>query len=366
MSELAKSLFPSISKLKGPILITGHTGFVGTWTMMVLRELEIPFVGFSKEPLEGSMFERLGLTTKFGYGIGDLRDSKQLSRFINYTNPSVIIHLAADALVLEAIQSPKSVMDNNFNSTLSVISEFVEATQIQRMLVSTTDKVYRNLNLPVFFKELDPLEGSEPYSESKVATEALIRGFNSILPKERQLIVARAGNIIGGGDFANNRLIPDIVRSRISGTNILLRFPTATRPWQHVLDVVVGYLTYLEKSLTTSDIPLALNFGSHNSSKSVSYVVDRAIKTGFIARNFVLEDEKTADVNSMLEKHFLALDPSLAREKLHWENIFDVDSAVDITLNWWRACLECPEDADHITRIQIQDYLSIVSQKSTK
>lgn len=366
MSELAKSLFPRISGLNGPVLITGHTGFVGTWMTMVLNELEIPCVGFSKEPLEGSMFQRLGSTTKCEQEIGDLRDSELLRGFINYTNPSAIMHLAADALVLEAIESPKSVMDNNFNSTLSLISEFIEATQIQRMLISTTDKVYRNLNSAVSFKESDPLEGSEPYSESKVATEALIRGFNSVLPKERQLLIARAGNIIGGGDFANNRLLPDIVRSRISGTTMFLRLPTATRPWQHVLDVVLGYLLYLEESLTTTEIPLAFNFGAVDSAKPVSYIVGRVIESGFIEKELIQEDKHITSVISKLEKHFLELDPSLARKILRWENIYDVDSAVELTLNWWRACLESPDELAAMTKLQIQAYLSLIAQKDIK
>lgn len=364
MSELAKSFFPQISQLGRPILVTGHTGFVGTWLISVLDELEIPWVGFSQKPQDGSMFQKLDFLSRKGQEFGDLRDENLLAEFIKRSNPSAVIHLAANALVLEAIKSPYSVLHNNFNSTLSLTSEFERTTSIKRMLVSTTDKVYKNSNSLVSFKESDPLEGNEPYSESKVATEALIRGINSILPINRRILVARAGNIIGGGDFAKDRLIPDIVRARISGLDFSLRMPEATRPWQHVLDVVFGYLCYLEKALNSNHVPLALNFSSFNSSKSVNYIVNRILQNGFIEEKLIQSEIPSENDSSRIEKFTLDLDPTLAHEKLNWHNIYDVDTAVDITLQWWRSYLDSSKDPTQVTKLQIHDHLVLVSLRS--
>lgn len=366
MSELTNSFFPQIGQLRAPILVTGHSGFVGTWLISVLDELEIPWVGFSRKPQEGSMFQKLDFLTRSQQLFGDLRDEELLGEFIKKNNPSAVIHLAAEALVLEAIKSPYSTLHNNFNSTLSLISKFEKASNTKRMLVSTTDKVYKNSSLRSTFKESDPLEGNEPYSESKVATEALIRGFNSILPSDRKILVARAGNIIGGGDFAADRLIPDVVRARMSGSTVLIRMPDATRPWQHVLDVVFGYLSYLEKSLNSDNVPLALNFGSFNSSKSVGYVVNRMFQSGFIEKALIKNALPAKDGDSQLEKDILDLDPSLAKEILQWENIYTVDNAVDITLKWWQRCLDSAEDPALVTKLQIRDYLALVFHRGFK
>jgi CDP-glucose 4,6-dehydratase len=365
-SESANHLFPSISRLGKPILVTGHTGFVGTWTISVLDELQIPWVGFSKNPIEGSMFEKLNYKSKKKQEFGDLRNSELLAKFISLNQPAAILHLAADALVLEAINSPYSVMHNNFNSTLSLISEYEKRPEIHRILVSTTDKVYRNLDSKSAFKESDPLEGNEPYSESKVATEALIRAFNSIFPMDRRILVARAGNIIGGGDLAKDRLIPDIVKGRMHNSKINLRMPDATRPWQHVLDVVFGYLFYLEMSLITDAVPVAINFASFNSSKSVKYIVDRMLQQGFIHDGLIEHFSKVTGEIPQLEKPALDLDPSLAKEVLKWKNIYDVDTSVDITIEWWLDFLEERQNPKTITATQIQKYLLKVVEKHSK
>jgi CDP-glucose 4,6-dehydratase len=363
LSGLAKHLFPNISQLGRPILVTGHTGFVGSWLISVLDELQIPWVGLSKYPLEGSMFEKLNFTSRREQEFGDLRNRKLLEKFILGKNPSAILHLAADALVLEAINSPYSVMHNNFNSTLSLISEYEKTTHIKRMLVSSTDKVYKNLNSKITYIETDPLEGSEPYSESKVATEALIRAFNALLPTHRKILIARAGNIIGGGDFAKDRLIPDIVRGRIYCSKINLRLPEATRPWQHVLDVVFGYLFYLEKSFVLDSVPPAINFASFNSSKSVRYIVDRMLKQGFIGEDLINNFSELTTEIPQLEKQILDLDPSLAKKELRWENIYDVDTAVDMTIKWWLDNLEDKQDPKIVTTSQIQNYILKVIDK---
>lgn len=364
LSESANNLFPNISRLGKPILVTGHTGFVGSWLISALDELQIPWVGFSKYPLKDSMFEKLKFTSKVEQEFGDLRNSELLEKYMAIYKPTAIIHLAADALVLDAIKNPYSVMHNNFNSTLALISEYEKTPHINRMLVSTTDKVYRNLNLKQAFKESDPLEGNEPYSESKVATEALIRAYNAVLPMDRRILVARAGNIIGGGDSAKARLIPDIVRGRIQGSKIHLRMPEARRPWQHVLDVVFGYLFYLEKSLVLESAPSALNFASPNSSKSVKYVVDRMLKQGFIPGSLVHYSTEVKNENLQLEKRNLDLDSSLAKEVLNWENLYNVDSAIDMTIKWWLDFLEDGQDPKIITSSQIQMFISKVVEKN--
>jgi CDP-glucose 4,6-dehydratase len=249
---MENGLGTTLSRLSGPVLITGHTGFKGTWLTILLEKLGIPTIGYSLKPLQGSLFERAEVTGRIPELFADIRDRNSLNSFIELHKPSCVIHMAAQPLVLESYNNPFETFDINVMGTVNLLETSFNHDFIQSIVVVTTDKVYRNDNSGRKFIETDPLEGKDPYSASKVATEAVVSAWQQISKAQGgpRVISVRAGNVIGGGDFANNRIIPDLVRSiMIEKKDVVIRNPESTRPWQHVLDSLAGYILALEATL---------------------------------------------------------------------------------------------------------------------
>jgi len=232
----------NLKRLDGPIFITGHTGFKGSWLSLLLKQLGIEHFGYSLEAEEDSLYKRANLGKVSKGVVGDIRDLENLSKVIKNVRPSAIIHLAAQPLVLKSYQDPLETFQTNCIGTANVLKAAFESPSVEIVLVITTDKVYRNNNSGRRFVESDPLEGKDPYSASKVAAEAVCGAWQQMskIAGGPKVLVARAGNVIGGGDFAKDRLIPDAIRALISEQNLLVRSPEATRPWQHVLDPLIG------------------------------------------------------------------------------------------------------------------------------
>ena len=303
--------------------ITGHTGFKGAWATMLLSTLGHEVSGFALEPDEESLFNRADVGTKLSQDIrGDIRDQNQLISAMKTIKPDYVLHFAAQALVLEGYRQPRYTYETNVIGTLNVLEATAATDSVRAQLIVTTDKVYRNQGLSQTFCENDPLGGKDPYSASKAAADLLAQERLKSADSKPGAI-ARAGNVIGAGDYAKNRLLPDLVRAVQANTSIAVRSPKATRPWQHILDCLNGYLTLLQ-AIEIKDASGPWNFGpGATSSKSVSDVLE--ISKNIV--NFTISRPDSASVN-LAEEPFLSLDSSKARESLNWQDYIDLNTGI--------------------------------------
>jgi len=349
---------PALHALSGPVLITGHSGFKGTWLTLLLEKLGIEVVGFSLTPEKDSLFDRASRTGIIEEVFADIRDYERLNSYINSVKPSAIIHMAAQPLVLESYRLPKDTFDVNVMGTVNVLDAAFNTDSVNAVVVVTTDKVYRNDNSGRAFIESDPLEGKDPYSASKVGTEAAVAAWQQIQRTSGgpKVVAVRAGNVIGGGDWGDNRLLPDLIRSFSSGQKMAVRNPASTRPWQHVLDPLSGYISALEAILNDEKIT-SINFGPDTKSIAVSEVVEVAVKTWGLSTNIELGSSVQ---NNAAEAVSLDLNPDYAKQSLGWEPFWSQEEAVISTVQWWNKVLNQrvkPVDAC------LDDLRQILSQK---
>jgi CDP-glucose 4,6-dehydratase len=330
-----------LKRLNGPIFITGHTGFKGSWLSLLLKHLGIEHFGYSLEAEVDSLYRRANLERTSRGVVGDIRNVENLSKVLKEIRPSILIHLAAQPLVLQSYKEPLETFQTNCIGTANVLKAAFETPSVESVLVITTDKVYQNENTGRRFIESDPLGGKDPYSASKVAAESACSAWQKISETKGgpRVLVARAGNVIGGGDLAQNRLIPDIIRAISSGKKISIRNPRATRPWQHTLDPLWGYLKFLEKTLGKNAAPSILNFGPSEPSLEVAYVVESA--RNHFTKSFDFDFASDLDVRD-LESYQLDLDSSLARESLGWRPLWTQEQAINRTFRWWEKVLDQP------------------------
>jgi len=332
-----------ITRVKGPILITGHTGFKGTWMSLLLDRLGVPVIGYSLAPKKDSLYDRAKLTGAIPELYADIRDIGSLRKFMDKHEPSCIFHMAAQPLVLQSYKTPRDTFDTNVMGTVNVLESSFESNFVEAIVVITTDKVYRNEGKSKSFVESDALEGKDPYSASKVGTESAVAAWQQIqkVSGGPKVISVRAGNVIGGGDWAADRLLPDLVRSFISGNSLQPRNPQSTRPWQHVLDPLLGYIMALEALLTGTQIS-ALNFGPSGD----SLTVEEVLRIGTIEWDGIphhSSKNQTATSSSSLEASTLELDSSLSGKLLGWSPIWTQEEAVKSTVSWWKNYFTCPQ-----------------------
>jgi CDP-glucose 4,6-dehydratase len=323
-------------KISGPVLVTGHTGFKGAWLTELLQALSLEIAGYSLEPLPDSLYSKLKHRGKFREEFADIRDLENLTRFVSDTQPEVIFHLAAQPLVLESYSQPVSTFSTNVMGTVNVLHGAFACDSVKAVVVVTTDKVYENKEDVVRFTENDPLCGKDPYSASKVGAEQAVVAWRQIqsISGGPRVVAVRAGNVIGGGDISANRLLPDLVRAFQSGTAVDIRNSSSTRPWQHVVDPLAGYLLAAEMLLDGHDLP-ALNFSGDEHSESVSNIVEAAISAwGGNARKLVAIK---ANQEIGAESVNLNLDSTKARNLLGWATQFTQIQAVEKTIDWHKA-----------------------------
>jgi CDP-glucose 4,6-dehydratase len=340
-------------------LITGHTGFKGTWLTFLLEHLGVPTVGYSLAPERDSLYDRAKLTGKIPELYADIRDADTFRQFLTVHKPSAVIHMAAQPLVLQSYKTPRETFDVNVMGTVNVLDEAFVTDYVQAVIVVTTDKVYRNDNSGKAFVESDPLEGKDPYSASKVGAEAAVSAWQQIqkISGGPKVVSVRAGNVIGGGDWAENRLIPDLVRGFISGNSIEIRNPKSTRPWQHVLEPLVGYLMTLEFILNGGDIS-SINFAPKGASLTVAEVA-------IIAQECWGEGPKIefsqAKFSVNYESSNLALDASYAsglfKNAGHWSQ----EKSVEKSVTWWKKLTEKILNPQECANSDIQEFLSEIS-----
>jgi CDP-glucose 4,6-dehydratase len=299
----------------------------------LLEHLGVPVVGYSLPPEKDSLFLRTMRTGAIPEVFADIRDHRALEYFIDEHKPSTIIHMAAQPLVLRSYEYPRETFDINIMGTVNLLDVAFRKDFVEVILVVTTDKVYRNDNSGRAFIESDPLAGKDPYSASKVGTESVISAWQQIaqISNGPKLVSVRAGNVIGGGDFAENRLLPDLIRGFWRQEEIVIRNSNSTRPWQHVLDPLTGYLLTLEAGLSDKKL-VSINFGPTEKSLSVGEVVEIAQESWGEPTKILHEFTK----NEPLESKSLGLDSNHAKQVLGWEPIWTQRDAVKSTIDWWR------------------------------
>jgi CDP-glucose 4,6-dehydratase len=351
-----------IRELNGPVLVTGHSGFKGTWLSLLLEELMIPVVGLSLPAEPDSLYDRASRIGAIPEIFGDIRDPNTVQEALEIFKPSVVLHLAAQPLVLKSYEMPVETFAINVMGTVNVLDAIMKCDSVKAVGVITTDKVYKNLERQRTFLEDDPLGGKDPYSASKVATETVVAAWQNLsqLKSGPQIIALRAGNVIGGGDYSLDRLLPDIIRSYQSRETLIIRNPESTRPWQHVLDPLAGYLLAIDASLTNSISP-AFNFGPIEESLSVAEVVSIAKQklTDQIQINIL-----RGDGLPKIEAKTLAINPNKAMQELGWAPKFSQTESVESTINWWLSVLNGHETALSATERNIAEFLDMYSREN--
>ncbi|MGH7020360.1 MAG: CDP-glucose 4,6-dehydratase [Brevundimonas sp.] len=330
------------------VLVTGHTGFKGSWLCLMLHRLGAEVIGASLAPESGpTAFDSLGVGALLAQDERlDIRDADRLQALIRATQPEIVLHLAAQALVGRGYRDPAGTFATNVSGAVNLMQALRGLPGVLALLVVTSDKVYRNDGAGRPFVEQAALGGADPYSASKAATEIAVASWRASFASELPpLATARAGNVIGGGDFGEERLIPDLVRALKAGEGLTLRQPEATRPFQHVLDVLRGYLMLTERLITKpATAPAALNFGPADSEISVRRLLDLwGAATGRPV------DWRLSPEPPMNEAKRLALDSSEASRTLGWAPLLDTPAAIRETAGWYAEWLAGRDMAERST-----------------
>lgn len=308
----------------GHYFVTGHTGFKGAWLIFLLKAQGHEVSGLALDPLPGGIFDRTELQRDLFYDFRvDIRNREETIKAVRKAKPDYVIHMAAQALVREGYRNPLYTYDTNVIGTMNCLEAVNQTESVRAQLIVTTDKVYFDEGLHRPYVETDPLGGKDPYSASKAMADILAQEYLS-RDGVKPGAIARAGNVIGAGDVAQERLIPDVIRAIESGEPLVLRYPDATRPWQHVLDCLNGYLLLLAKT-ADSNLANVCNFGpSLNLPLTARQVVERAE----LVLGEKLEIELSAD-SEFAEAPVLTLNAQRAETELAWANILSSEEAID-------------------------------------
>jgi len=340
------------------VFLTGHTGFKGTWLNAILYKLGANVKGYALEPEESRPFNELFKPYNFCQSIiADIRDKKRLQSEIMSFQPDFVFHLAAQPLVLRSYEIPAETFEINVTGTANLLESIIPLKKKCSVLVVTTDKVYENKEEDVVYKESDRLGGHDPYSASKACAELVVDSFRSSFfnisqTHQKGIASARAGNVIGGGDWSANRIIPDTIKALLKNESILIRNPNSVRPWQHVLEPLIGYLLLNGHLCDNPDkFSKAYNFGPFvNDHLTVQELVNLALK---LWGNGTFELAGNAD--KVHEASLLQLDIDQAIRELDWKPRLTASEAIRWTMEWYRK--ETTAQAD-FTFEQIDNYLS--------
>jgi len=319
------------------ILVTGHTGFKGSWLVFWLRELGAEVIGLSLPAPESkpSLYidAEIGNLVSFEYFL-DIRDEIGVKKAIQDSKPDYVFHLAAQAFVPRSLEYPSESITTNIVGTANILLASLSLDSIQGVTIATTDKVYQNIGNHEPFKETDMLGSKDPYSASKAAAELVVASLATTCnPHKIPVTTVRAGNVIGGGDWGQDRLVPDLVTALKSGQTLVVRNPNATRPWQYILDCLKGYLLIAQSHLEDDNTPTSINFGPTNSLSVTKLISIFEVTFGKKAKYEVGE-------TNLNEANQLELNSQLALEYLGWQTSFSLVDAIGETATWYSKFLD--------------------------
>jgi CDP-glucose 4,6-dehydratase len=350
------------------VLITGHTGFKGSWLSLWLQSLGAHVIGYAlPPPTEPSLYVLADVRKGMESVQGDVLDLQRLECVVRECRPEVVFHLAAQSLVRSSYADPVGTYATNVLGTAHILQSARYVSSVRSLIVVTTDKCYENRGGLEAYRETDRLGGDDPYSSSKAAAELVTAAFRKSFfktPKSTTgagVASARAGNVIGGGDWAANRLIPDVMRAALEGRELIIRSPDAVRPWQHVLDPLCGYLTLAEK-LYQDPVRFSesWNFGPDESETwSVSAVLQLVSELWGPGISWHFDDGPQPH-----EAEYLKLNCTKARTQLGWEPRWALKTALEATLAWYKA-QQSRQDVRSVAQQQIRSYEGILSRAGT-
>lgn len=328
------------------VFLTGHTGFKGSWLSLWLQSLGAELTGYAlKPPTNPSLFEVANVASGMRSIIDDVRDLSSLQKAIKEAKPEIVIHMAAQPLVRYSYTNPVETYDINVMGSVNLLESIRQAGGVKAVVNVTSDKCYENKEWVWGYREDEAMGGYDPYSNSKGCAELVTAAYRSSFfnPEEYgshgiALASARAGNVIGGGDWASDRLIPDFVRAIVAGETVVIRSPNAIRPWQHVLEPLSGYLELAEALYTQGPkYAQAWNFGpNENDAKTVEWIISGLVSCWEKGASYRVD----TDAANLHEAHFLKLDCSKARTILGWHPQWDVAQTIESICAWHKAYLK--------------------------
>ncbi len=344
------------------VLITGHTGFKGSWLSYLLHLLGAKVYGYALAAEPHNLFDKLSLKNLINSCIHDIRDKKEIHNYVNDVKPDIVFHLAAQALVRRSYDEPHLTFETNVMGSLNLLDAVRSCDSTRSLVFITSDKCYWNSEWVWGYRESDPLGGADPYSASKASAEHVFKSYYLSFFKDRASFgcgSARAGNVIGGGDYSENRIVPDVIKALENNKDIRIRNPQATRPWQHVLDPLNGYIK-LAKHLYENPHEHngeAWNFGPTSQSiKNVLELTKELVKNWKdINQDTICIDESK---NQPHESKLLHLSIDKAQTLLNWRPIYKFEDAVDQTALWYKKIFE-GNDVQKITKEQILEFMDI-------
>ncbi len=337
------------------VFLTGHTGFKGSWMSLWLQQLGADLTGFALHPpTNPSLFEQASVAKGMNSIIGDVRDYGLLHRALKQSQPEIVIHMAAQPLVRYSYTNPVETYATNVMGTVHLLEAVRQSPSVRSVVNVTTDKCYENKEWIWGYRESEPMGGYDPYSSSKGCSELVTSAYRSsyFLESDVAIASARAGNVIGGGDWAQDRLIPDILLAFKQGSKAVIRNPHAIRPWQHVLEPLRGYMMLAEKLYNEGQsFAEAWNFGPRDQdARSVEWIVNELVQYWGGDASWVLDDTSQPH-----EASWLKLDVSKAQNRLKWNPMLTLPDALKMIVEWDRA-IQSGEDVKQTTEAQIKKY----------
>ena len=346
------------------VLVTGHTGFKGSWLSLWLSDIGAEVHGISLAPdTTPNLYDDVGLGSLVNHNIQDVRDRDGLTRLVAEINPEIVFHLAAQPLVRRSYDLPLDTFETNIMGTAYLLESCRRVTGVKAIVCVTTDKVYENNEWVWAYRERDRLGGKDPYSASKAAAEIVVASYRDSFMSNDQgpaLATARGGNVVGGGDWSDDRLVPDLVRAIGSDRELNVRNPNASRPWQHVLSLCHGYLQLADRLIADPASHVgAWNFGpDEGGTVSVQALLNR------FERAWKLPQIVLGAARDKPESQALAIDSAKARQKLGWLPAWNLEETLTQTAEWYREYYLSPTSALDLTRSQTQAYRDVLASRN--